>query len=59
MAMMAQQVVATGAWTVLDNLGASLREAFFMFWDTGWALVLGFAPHLLVLHRPLLRSLRV
>jgi|SRR5215469_15471893 len=28
--------------TVLSNIGASLREAFFMFWDTLWALILGF-----------------
>jgi uncharacterized membrane protein YraQ (UPF0718 family)/YHS domain-containing protein len=27
----------------LPDLGASLREAFFMFWETLWALVLGFA----------------
>jgi uncharacterized protein len=30
------------ALTVLDNIGASLRESFFMFWDTLWALILGF-----------------
>jgi uncharacterized membrane protein YraQ (UPF0718 family)/YHS domain-containing protein len=28
--------------TVLSNIGASLRESFFMFWDTLWALILGF-----------------
>lgn len=27
---------------VLDGIGRSLREAFFMFWETLWALVLGF-----------------
>ena len=30
------------AGTVLHNIGASLRESFFMFWDTLWALILGF-----------------
>ncbi|MGH3413727.1 MAG: permease [Marmoricola sp.] len=29
--------------TVLGVIGDSLAEAFFMFWDTLWALVLGFA----------------
>ncbi len=29
--------------TVLAPIGSSLREAFFMFWETLWALVLGFA----------------
>lgn len=28
--------------TVLDAIGRSLDEAFFMFWETLWALVLGF-----------------
>src|SRR5438034_6979409 len=28
--------------TVLGDVGQSLREAFFMFWETLWALVLGF-----------------
>jgi uncharacterized membrane protein YraQ (UPF0718 family)/YHS domain-containing protein len=28
--------------TVLGPIGSSLREAFFMFWETLWALVLGF-----------------
>ncbi len=28
--------------SVLGPIGASLREAFFMFWETLWALVLGF-----------------
>ena len=27
----------------LTNVGRSLREGFYMFWDTLWALVLGFA----------------
>ena len=27
----------------LVTVGGSLREAFFMFWETFWALVLGFA----------------
>ena len=31
---------ATPAW--LDAIGRSLREAFFMFWETFWPLVLGF-----------------
>src|SRR5437762_10438010 len=26
----------------LGNLGESVREGFFMFWETLWALVLGF-----------------
>src|SRR4051794_35735380 len=26
----------------LSDIGSSLREAFFMFWETTWALVLGF-----------------
>ncbi|HLI01115.1 MAG TPA: permease, partial [Acidimicrobiales bacterium] len=28
--------------SLLGDIGRSLREAFFMFWDTLWALVLGF-----------------
>lgn len=32
-------VTAAGA---LDDVGRSLREAFYMLWDTLWALVLGF-----------------
>src|SRR5690348_15692887 len=28
--------------TILLDVGHSLREAFFMFWETLWALVLGF-----------------
>ena len=33
-------MLATG--TVLVDIGRSLREAFFMFWETLWPLVLGF-----------------
>ncbi len=29
--------------SILGPVGASLREAFFMFWETLWALVLGFS----------------
>jgi uncharacterized membrane protein YraQ (UPF0718 family)/YHS domain-containing protein len=32
--------VATAAWLV--DIGRSLREAFFMFWETLWPLILGF-----------------
>jgi hypothetical protein len=28
--------------TVLEDIGRSLREAFFMFWETLWPLILGF-----------------
>jgi hypothetical protein len=28
--------------SALVTIGGSLREAFFMFWETLWALVLGF-----------------
>jgi uncharacterized protein len=31
----------TGAWLLLD-MARSLREAFFMFWQTLWPLILGF-----------------
>src|ERR1700685_3046393 len=31
-----------GTATVLVDVGRSLREAFFMFWETLWPLVLGF-----------------
>ena len=27
---------------VLDSIGRSLREGFFMFWETLWPLILGF-----------------
>jgi uncharacterized protein len=30
------------AFVSLSDIGASLREAFFMFWETLWALILGF-----------------
>ncbi len=30
------------AFVSLADIGDSLREAFFMFWETLWALVLGF-----------------
>jgi len=33
-------VVASVAW--LDAIGRSLREGFFMFWETLWPLILGF-----------------
>lgn len=33
---------ALGAVSFLPDVGRSLREAFFMFWETLWALVLGF-----------------
>ena len=35
-------VVRVVAFVSLSDIGASLREAFFMFWETLWALVLGF-----------------
>jgi uncharacterized protein len=38
-----QHAQAVSAGTVLGNIGSSLREAFFMFWDTLWALIGGFA----------------
>jgi uncharacterized membrane protein YraQ (UPF0718 family)/YHS domain-containing protein len=38
-----QHALAVTAGTVLGNIGSSLREAFFMFWDTLWALIGGFA----------------
>src|SRR5881398_3406727 len=31
------------AFITLQDLGDSAREAFFMFWETLWALILGFA----------------
>ena len=27
---------------MIDDIGRSLREAFFMFWETLWPLILGF-----------------
>jgi uncharacterized protein len=38
-----QHAQGVSAGTVLGNIGSSLREAFFMFWDTLWALIGGFA----------------
>src|ERR1700686_2795438 len=29
--------------SVVEDIGRSLRESFFMFWETLWALILGFA----------------
>jgi uncharacterized membrane protein YraQ (UPF0718 family)/YHS domain-containing protein len=43
MTLIASHALALTSGTVLHNIGASLREAFFMFWDTLWALILGFA----------------
>lgn len=44
-----------------DDIGRSLREAFFMFWDTLWPLVLGFglsgAVQAFVSHEQMERSL--
>jgi uncharacterized protein len=34
--------MATTSGQVIDDIGRSLREAFFMFWETLWPLVLGF-----------------
>ena len=33
-------VVAAVGW--VDTIGRSLREGFFMFWETLWPLILGF-----------------
>lgn len=41
--MHAAQILAVTPASVLHTAGGSLREAFFMFWDTLWALILGFA----------------
>jgi uncharacterized membrane protein YraQ (UPF0718 family)/YHS domain-containing protein len=30
------------AFVTIDDIGRSVREAFFMFWETLWALILGF-----------------
>ncbi|MGH9105150.1 MAG: permease [Acidimicrobiales bacterium] len=35
-------LLALSAGGALSDIGRSLREAFYMFWDTLWALVLGF-----------------
>src|SRR5450631_4082929 len=32
-----------GLMGVLEDVGSSLREGFFMFWETLWPLILGFA----------------
>ncbi|HEY3904549.1 MAG TPA: permease [Streptosporangiaceae bacterium] len=42
-AQLDQHAQAVSGGTVLSNVGSSLREAFFMFWDTLWALIGGFA----------------
>ena len=42
-AQLDQHAQAVSAGTVFGNIGSSLREAFFMFWDTLWALIGGFA----------------
>ncbi len=39
----AGQVLAVTPGAVLHGITGSLREAFFMFWDTLWALIGGFA----------------
>lgn len=38
----ADLVAALSAEAVVADIGHSVREAFYMFWDTLWALVLGF-----------------
>jgi hypothetical protein len=35
-------LLAVSALSALGDLGRALEEAFFMFWETAWALVLGF-----------------
>jgi len=40
--MHAEFFAALSAGRVLSDIGRSLREGFFMFWETLWALVLGF-----------------
>jgi len=40
--MIHEPVMAVTALGALGDVGRSLREAFFMFWETLWALVLGF-----------------
>ena len=39
---MADPVLAAGAAGIAGDIGRSLREGFFMFWETLWPLVLGF-----------------
>ena len=36
------QVLSVTALSALGDVGRGLEEAFFMFWETAWALVLGF-----------------
>jgi hypothetical protein len=36
------QVLAVTGLSALGDVGRGLEEAFFMFWETAWALVLGF-----------------
>jgi uncharacterized protein len=40
--MHALPILAVTPGSVLHGIWSSLREAFFMFWDTLWALILGF-----------------
>ncbi len=40
--MLFDHIIATTPGDVLSDVGRSLREAFFMFWETLWPLVLGF-----------------
>ena len=37
------ELLGLSAGGVLNDVGRGLREGFYMFWDTLWALVLGFA----------------
>ncbi len=37
-----EAALAVGAIGWVDTIGASLREGFFMFWETLWPLILGF-----------------
>ncbi|MGH9056387.1 MAG: permease [Acidimicrobiales bacterium] len=41
--MVHADLLALSAGGALADIGHSVREAFYMFWDTLWALVLGFA----------------
>ena len=38
------------AFITLSDIGQSLREGFFMFWATLWALILGFGLSLSLIH---------
>ncbi|MDQ2838554.1 MAG: permease [Actinomycetota bacterium] len=40
---MSAHVLGLTPLSALGDIGGSLKEAFFMFWDTLWALVMGFA----------------